>query len=91
MVNTVSGGAQQPFGTLYQPGGAVRGDSRVSGDPSSRTKDKEAIENKKIYGSEARAEEKSGKPEEKTAASYKSDSSSSSGNGQRGQLVNITA
>ncbi|HRC26961.1 MAG TPA: hypothetical protein PKX87_05980 [Alphaproteobacteria bacterium] len=93
MVNPLSGGAQQPFGTLYQPGGASKSDQRVPAENRSRTGEKEDAQPAKLFGRESGKDVDSGKSSEKLAdagsPSYKKDSCSS-GNCQRGQVLNIT-
>jgi hypothetical protein len=92
MVNPLSGGAQQPFGTLYQPGGASKTDQRVPAENRSRTGEKEDVQPAKLFGKESGNVVDSGKSSEMAdagAPSYKKDSCGS-GNCQRGQVVNIT-
>ncbi len=93
MVNPLSGGIQQPFGTLYQPGGASKADQRVPAENRSRTGEKEDAQPAKLYRKEASRDVEGGESSEKLAEagspSYKKDSCSS-GNCQRGQVLNIT-
>ncbi|MCB9978046.1 MAG: hypothetical protein H6862_00340 [Rhodospirillales bacterium] len=92
MVSPLSGGLQQPFGTLYQPGGPEKTDSRVEDRKPQRREEPGKPESGRDIAPAPRAE-RSESSEKSTSVSYAKNagaSSRESGESQRGELLDIT-